>query len=241
MKKLAFAFAVLGITASFADAAPSYLTRDGQGGYRVTYDYKDKPKSNWYMSLRAELNFLSWKNKYSFTDAGDTFFDEDKYSMKPIFGGNFAIGKKFGYNWRGEVELGYTGGFSDKDSGAEFSLSAPYALVNGMYDFSNGIYLGAGVGAAMPIVTMDYSDGVTSFVPGDRSKMSVSPMAGLMLGFSHKLDDNFVFDLRYRIAGFNGATIKRELEGGGLDGETYETKVGLVLDNSFSIGIRYEF
>jgi len=62
-----------------------------------------------------------------------------------------------------------------------------------------------------------------------------------MLGYARKLDDNLVLDLRYRIAGFNGTTISRKFEDT-LNNQYYlDTKVGLVLDNSFSVGLRYEF
>ena len=44
MKRLVSLAVLLGLTMP-AMAAPSYLTRDGQGGYVVTYDYTDKAKT----------------------------------------------------------------------------------------------------------------------------------------------------------------------------------------------------
>ncbi len=237
MRKITLAILLFGMTVAAADAAPSYIKRDNKGGYDVTYNYTDKPKNDWYATLRAEIGFLNFKAEYS-TDLVD-FSAEDKYSMEPVFAGSLSVGKKFGYHWRGDIELGYTGMFIDEGAGMEMNFSAPYAMVNAMYDFNNGLYLGAGVGAAFPILSME-SD---AFVPGDRSKTGISPMAALMLGYTHKLDDNFVLDLRYRLAGFNGTTLNRTMEDLDNPGETFnfETKIGLVLDNSFSVGIRYEF
>ena len=64
MKKIV-SLAVLLTFATPAVAAPSYLTRDNDGGYRVTYDYTDKAKTGWYVGARADLNFWTWKNNYS--------------------------------------------------------------------------------------------------------------------------------------------------------------------------------
>lgn len=236
MQKFTIALALIGLTAA-ANAAPSYLVRDGWGGYNVTYDYTDKPKNDWYMAIRAELSLMNWTNEYNSNNPDYlTFSAEDDYSFEPVFGGSLAIGTKFGSHWRGDIEIGYLGEFTDKDNDAEFTFAVPYAMVNAMYDFiPSGIYLGAGLGVAVPMITVDHPD----FVPGGREKTGVSPMAGLMVGWSRKLDDNFILDVRYRLAGFYGTKLTRDVDDG--QGTWYETKIGLVLDNSLSVGIRYEF
>ena len=178
MKKLISLVALLGVTTTGAIAAPSYLTRDNSGGYRVTYDYTDKAKTGWYVGARADFNFLNWENKYSLDDGlkGPEDFENDKYSFEPVFGGSAFAGRRFAYFWRAELEAGYMGYFEDKDASSEFSLQIPYVMLNGYYDFVNGIYLGVGVGAAVPITTIDtvYSSG------GERKEYGVSPMAGVM-------------------------------------------------------------
>ncbi|MDR0726907.1 MAG: hypothetical protein LBF37_02480 [Rickettsiales bacterium] len=237
MKKMTSALLLVGLTVSVAEAAPSHVRRDGANGYNVTYNYTDKEKNGWYGTIRAQLNFLNWKNTYYSDDVG--YKGEDKYSFEPVFGGSLAVGKKFGYFWRGELELGYGGQFSDSGQGFEFKFSTPYALVNAYYDFNSGLYLGGGLGAAMPMQKLSWS----GFKDGDLDKMGFSPMAGLMFGYTHKLDDSFVIDLRYRIAGWNG--IKDSgifVEDVAPYAEHYlETKIGLVLENSVSVGLRYEF
>jgi opacity protein-like surface antigen len=238
MKKISLALigAILPMTlAATADAAPSYVRRDSNGGYNVTYDYRDKEKGGWYVGLRGELNLMSWKNEYFSDYVG--YGGGDKYSMQSLLGGSIVGGKKFSYFWRAELELGYTGQFSDQDEGFTFKLSAPYAMANVYYDFTGGLYLGAGLGAALPTVSMDGD----AFFAGGRSKSAVSPMGAVMLGYSHKLDDNFILDFRYKLSGFNGAKLTRHFEQDDGTPRYLETKVGMVLDNSLSIALRYEF
>lgn len=243
MKKLVSVIALFAVaTPAFAAtkaARPSYLTRSGNGSYDVTYSYQDKAKSGWYGSVRAELNFLNWKNKYSTTGSpADLDSDHDDYSFEPVFGANIAFGKRINYFWRAEVEAGYITEFTDKDTGAEFSLSLPYMMANGYYDFSNGFYLGAGLGVALPTTTVDAAYFTDS---GNRKHVGVSPMVGLMAGYSHKLDDNLVLDLRYRLAGAYGSEQKREYLDAYSVKQTFKNEIGLILDNSISLGIRYEF
>ncbi len=243
MKKLVSAFILATMIAPMANAAPSYITRDGNGGYNVTYDYNDKAKTGWYVGGRLGVSFLNFKNEYSSNWVVlDASADEDKYSFEPVFNGSLAGGYHFKYFWRAELEAGYIGQFSDKDADFEYSLQAPYIMANGYYDFTNGLYVGAGLGLAVPTTKLD--GGI--FISGDREKTSVSPMAGIMLGWSHELDYNLVLDVRYRLAGFSGHKQKRSFEGRASELEdwqrySFENKNGLILDNSISVGLRYEF
>lgn len=240
MKKLVSLSVLLGVlaTPSFAavrSATPSHITKDGKGGYDVTYDYKDKAKTGWYVTGRAELSFLNFKNKYSVSLPElvvDESADEDKYSFEPVFGGSLAAGKKINYFWRAEVEAGYLGYFEDEDAEAKFSISMPYIMANGYYDFTNGLYLGAGVGASMNQYKIKYVDLFS------KDKTQFAPMGALMFGWTKKLDENLVVDLRYRLAGMTGSEMKTEIMGTGAD---FKVKTGMILDNSLSLGIRYEF
>ncbi len=238
MKKLVSIMALCAVvTPAFSatkNARPSHLTRTANGGYDVTYNYTDKAKSGWYGAVRAELSFLNWKNKYSSDVPLNESEDHDDYSFEPLFSADLAFGKRINYFWRAEVEAGYITEFSDEDEGYKFTMSVPYLMANGYYDFDNGLYLGAGVGVALPMTTLD---SVAFTDAGNRDKTGVSPMLGLMAGYSYKLDDNLVLDLRYRIAGFYGTSQERELN----TTHYLKNKIGLVLDNSISIGIRYEF
>ncbi|MDL2295841.1 outer membrane beta-barrel protein [Lachnospiraceae bacterium OttesenSCG-928-E19] len=247
MKNIVSVFVLLGLTVSVADAAPSYIARDGDHGYNVTYNYTDKEKTGWYLTARAGLGLLNWENEYYSPDVGST--GKDKYSFEPVFDGSLSVGRKFGHFWRGEIEAGYMGLFTDEEY-TEFpdgwhrfntELSAAYLMANAMYDFSNGVYVGGGLGLAMVMSEMDSSTG--AFLPGGKSKSTISPMAGLMVGYTRKLDDNFVVDLRYRIAGLNGTKQTRSYEVTTPTPQTFslENKIGLIFENSFSIALRYEF
>jgi len=242
MKKLVSVFVLAAMATGASSAAtpvPSHIARDGRGGYDVTYSYKDKVKNGWYATARAGISFLNWKNKYSFSDPLQPNEEED-FSFEPVFDGSLAVGRHFGYFWRGELELGYMGQFSDSGEGLDFDLSAPYLMANGYYDFTNGFYLGAGLGLAMPISHIDGASAYFIVTGGDRDKTSVSPMVGAMAGWTTKLDDNLVLDLRYRLAGFSGSSQKINYVNS--DGDfTVKNKIGLILDNSISIGLRYEF
>ena len=107
-------------------------------------------------------------------------------------------------------------------------------MANGYYDFTNGLYVGAGLGMSFPTTQLDdaaFSD------EGNRSKTEVAPMFGLMGGYTYRLDDGFLIDLRYRFAGTWGTTQEREIWGTNY----IKNKMGFVMDNSISVGIRYEF
>lgn len=240
MKKIVSLAILVGLTAP-AVAAPSYLTRTGDGGYRVTYNYTDKAKTGWYVGGRAELGFWNWKNKYDTSDnfQGDKEYGTDDFSFEPVFGGSLFGGTRFAYFWRAELELGYLGYFEDADVMAQYSLQIPYAMANLYYDFTNGLYVGAGVGAAMPIEKIDlvgYADGT------DRTEYGFAPMAGIMLGYSYELDENLVLDLRYRLSGMTGYHHRvDDLVTEDDDLVWFENEVDFILDNSISIGIRYEF
>lgn len=241
MKKIISAFVLMGLSvpAFAASVVPSHLTRNAMGGYDVTYSYKDKAKTGWYVTGRAEISLLNFKNKYS-ADADWAPVEsesDDKYSFEPVFGGAFAAGKRFNYFWRAEVEGGYLGYFEDEDALAKFSISIPYMMVNGYYDFANGMYVGGGLGASLA----QYKISGSIFNGFSKDKTAFSPMAGLMVGYSHRLDDNLVLDLRYRLAGIMGADIKLSFQDDDDVYHWFKSKTGMILDNSVSLGIRYEF
>lgn len=241
MKKLVSVM-VLTALATPAIAAPSHITRNSSGGYDVTYNYTDKAKTGWYVGGRAALSLLNWENEYS-TSPEIGIGDNTEDFSETVFGGSVFGGYTFNYFWRAEVEAGLIGQYEDKDAGYEFKLTVPYVLANGYYDFSNGLYVGAGLGVAMPKTELDDD----AFKSGDRSKTTVSPMGALMFGYTHKLDYNLVLDLRYRLAAFGGTDHERSFENGAFVGSTdltgvkFKNEIGLILDNSVSLGIRYEF
>ncbi|MFQ6702622.1 MAG: outer membrane protein [Alphaproteobacteria bacterium] len=242
MKKLVSILGLVALTATAASAAPSYLTRNYDGSYDVTYDYKDKAKTGWYVGGRASLSLMNWENEYSTTP--EIGVNEDKESFtEAVFGANFFVGRTFNYFWRAELEGGMIGQFDDSGEGYDFKLTVPYLVANAYYDFANGFYLGAGLGIALPETKLEHA----GFVSGGREERNVSLMGALMAGWSYRLDYNLMLDLRYRLAAFNGTDHERvygdDVTVGGEDvaGVKIKNEIGLILDNSISVGLRYEF
>ena len=120
-------------------------------------------------------------------------------------------------------------------------------MANGYYDFANGLYVGAGLGVALPKTELDDD----AFKSGGRSERNVSPMVGLMAGWSYHLDYNLLLDFRYRLAMLWGPEHTRAYRDGAsvdygtstldLTGVEFTNDIGLILDNSISVGLRYEF
>ncbi len=236
MKKIVSLAVLIGLTATVADAAPSYLTRNQDGGYKVTYDYTDKAEvGDWYIGGRLDLNIMNWENESKTTGPDSEMLDDESFS-EALFGGNVFVGHTFNYFWRAELEAGIISEFDDAEGGVTFKLTVPYLMANGYYDFANGFYVGAGLGVAVPKTHLQSS----RFSGGDNSERNVSPMVGLMGGWSYHLDYNLLLDFRYRLAMLWGPEQERSFYVG-TDSYTIKNDIGLILDNSISVGLRYEF
>ncbi|MBR5153868.1 MAG: hypothetical protein IKW57_03695 [Alphaproteobacteria bacterium] len=238
MKKIISLAVLAAVTATAVNAAPSHLVRNSNGGYTVNYDYYDKEKTGWYIGGRASLSLLNWKNEYE-TAAPNGFMLEDESYTEVVFGANMFAGRRLNYFWRAEVEGGLIGQHEHDDVGTTFKITIPYVVANAYYDFANGFYAGAGLGVALPTVKWYGAD----FVGGEDKESSVSPMGALMFGYAHKLDYNLWLDLRYRLSMLSGPEHKRSFQYVEPPYDEYDisNKVGLILDNSISVGLRYEF
>lgn len=238
MKKIVSLAVLVAMTATVADAAPSYIKRDVRGGgYDVTYDYTDKAKNGWYVGGRIALNLMSWENDYSTSAPNADELKDDSY-FETLFGADVFVGKSFNYFWRAEIEGGLLGQFEDEFGGTTFKMTIPYLMANGYRDFANGAYVGAGVGIALPKTRLQGRD----FIGGDSTERAVSPIVGLMVGYSYRLDYNLTLDLRYRLAGLYGTDHERVFKyKEDLKDYDISNKIGLMLDNAISLGIRYNF
>lgn len=208
-------------------------------------EFRARPSYNeWYIGARVGAHMMSWKNKYSaYPDSAiaDMGSNHDKYTFETVFGGGVFAGYHFTPNWRGDLEFAYLTEFSDSDHGITFKMSTPYLTGNVYYEFDSGFYLGGGVGLAFTKAEMDWQ----YFVGQSASDDKLSFTGALMAGYAHHLSDSLVLDLRYRLGGFWGpdftGIVSQEFRDDGSTLETLKTEVGFVIDNSFSIGLRYEF
>lgn len=205
-----------------------------------SHDYNE-----WYVGARVGADMLSWKNKYKADPVSaivDLGSDHDKYTFETVFGGGVFLGHYFTENWHADLEYAYMTQFSDAANGFTFKLSTPYLMANVYYDFDSGFYLGGGLGLSFSKASMEWEWFNDRKISDDMLGLS----GALMAGFATHLSDSLVLDLRYRLAGFYGPEISGNVMQGFRDdyGSTLEVlsiDVGFVLDNSFSIGLRYEF
>ena len=226
---------------------PMFAFAKNQGQYSIIKKYDSETSINydglpynpklWYVSARADLSLLSWKNEYTVIDSNIT--GKDKYDWKPVYGADIAIGRKLNYLWRADLEFGYMGNYSESETEfyentskiehTSFDLTVFYATLNAYYTFDSGIYFGLGAGAAFVKTALDYS-----LAPGNVFKNNISPIGAGMLGLSYRLRDNLDLDLRYRFAALSGDTLYMPDYG-------FKMKIGLITDNSISVGVRYAF
>ena len=209
------------------------------GGKSTSLAYLHNKHDIWYFGGRLGLSFLNWRNKYSALPAEaivDMSADHDDYRFKPVVEANLFVGYRFSPAWRSDLEFSFTSSYSDSDNGITFELSVPSLVANVYYDFMNGLYIGGGLGVSFPTISLDWA----YFVANGSSKTGTTLTGALMAGYTHYVSDSLILDLRYRISGMNGPSLRRSVYNFGAL-ESVETKVGFILENSISIGLRYEF
>ena len=247
MKKLAsFCLAsVMAMSAAYAaPATEAAVVQRSPVGRRVMVreyqPYSVESAKGWYLGGRLGLSFLNFTASNDVTADGvsvDVIGDYD-FSFETVFGGSVFAGTDFqlGNEWfRGDFEFGLIGQVDNTDAGTEIKLTVPYLMANGYYDFNNGLYVGAGLGLALPKAELGGYD----LDGGEPKKIGVSPMLAMMFGWSYDLDARLTLDLRYRLAGFWGPEIERTMDGGAY--VEVNTDFGFVLENSLSMGLRYRF
>lgn len=207
----------------------------------VRYNVPRKTCGAWYVGGRVNISMLSWENEYSSTwPYLDSSNDHDKYSFEPVYGGAFTVGYAFDTSWRLDIEAGIMGRFEDNDEGINFTLTVPYVIANAYNDFYNGMYVGVGLGLAVPKTELDGEHTSIIFDGGHRTKRQGSLMGAAMIGYAYDFDQHLTLDVRYRLAALNGTRHETKLNDGTNDYE-FRNKIGLILDNSVSVGLRYRF
>ncbi len=237
MKKIFLCFMGVFMVPCLVYGAGDYTTnKDFYGDLNFRPRYNENTA---YMGIRGSLSFLDWKNKYK--DETGAHLGSDDFNFKSMVGMNVFLGYQGFKQWRGDVEFGYIGRYSENEmeyndgfssEKYDFDLETFYLTLNGYYELNHGFYAGLGVGMAAVNASVDAN------WLAKKSETNISPMGAAMLGWSYKLDEKVNFDLRYRFAVFDGGDLKVNVPGG----TSYvKTDFGLIMDNSLSAGIRYSF
>lgn len=240
MKRLLALFCVmtcLPVVAFAKDSDEHFYVKNIYGDVNMGYVVKaNRSAEHAYMGIRADLSLLNWKNDYK--DQDGVKKGSDSFDFKPLLGMDLFAGYRFNENVRADLELGYIGNYSETETEyyytpekTYFDLETYYLIANGYYDFKYGLYAGAGIGAALMNVSIDHSafDKATD--------THVSPMWAAMFGWTYGLDDKIDLDVRYRFAMFHGGDVSVNTGGGSY----IKTEIGYVIDNSLSVGVRYNF
>ena len=224
-----FLFMFPGVVFAESSSGYSVITkRDGETS--INYRRVRKPL-DWYTGVHFGTSFLSWKNEYLYNNTAGS----DTFNFKPVIGADIAVGLEFDKKWRAELEFGYIGNYSEHETEyyseyhteqTDFNLSTMYLSANGYYELGAGVYIGLGFGGAVVRASLNHT------ALADVSKTNISPMGAGMIGWTHKLNDKLGLDIRYKFAVFSGSTF-------------YDTNVkvdiGVITDNTLSIGIKYRF
>lgn len=217
------------------------------------------PVNDWYAALKFEYTLASFTSRH-YTDGvfcvvepGMEWTCKDDFNFKPMIGFAASVGKWYDPDWRFELEGGYTGHYADSSDDVEFAISAPYLTFNALYNFGGaynkdgGFYVGPGVGMAFPETEISGGGTEVFFLHNGRTKQVISPMLALLLGYQFPISDSFAFDIGYKLSTFSGTSHSRDFQiWDGINPATIEThtftnKTGWLLNNAFSLGIRYYF
>ncbi len=220
----------------YTDSRPVSYREVDRGSVRKS---RSSDNNEFYVTLRADVNGFTFDNTYATTDPAYAAANGvvDSYSFGGAFGGSISAGTSVGERTRAELEFGTTGSFEDANDMANFSLSSTYLMLNGMYDYESGFYVGGGLGVA--IVEAEMLS--TLFVnDGTGSENTFSPVGALMAGYTFDIRDFGALDLRYRFSGFQGVDVTRTTQSSGVR-YPYEAEMSMVLNHSFSLGLKINF
>jgi len=162
----------------------------------------------------------------------------DSYGAARQMGFDLSAGSQFAKKWRTEINYGYTGTFSDKDTEYTFDMSAQLLTLNGIYTIrewtTTSVYAGAGVGVGF----LKTSWSGVLFAQGANGDKTSAGFAGqLMLGAEEKLVDNLYMGLNYKLSYMMGHKQKVLM----ADDDHFISDIKGILTNTFGLGLRYVF
>lgn len=194
-------------------------------------------KRDLYLGVAGAANFASWKNEY-INDNGPV--GSDKYSFEPVYGFSFSLGSRMSDNFRMDIQSGIFGEFTDSGEGFRFDLTAPYFMINSIYNTRQrewgGFYIGIGAGAALPRAEMTSN---VYLIRGKSSKTKISLIGALQFGYEKYLTRSLVLTTGYKLSAWDGPQHSVEFCTDSCVKETFD--VGVVVNNSLEAGLRFMF
>ena len=212
-----------------------------------------EPERDWYAAVKYVHTLATFTSKH-YTDGiycvGGAWC-VDKFNMVPMFGFSLSAGTVYSDDWRFELEAGYTGQYSDSDEDVRFGISAPYMTINALYNFggakNSGFYFGPGLGFAFSTTEVTGGNTIVHFLHNDSRKTEFSPMFAALAGFQWKFSEQFALDLGYKFYTFSGTEHSRDFQlwipgsPPTIENHKFTNKTSWLMNNAFSIGLRYYF
>lgn len=200
---------------------------------------------DFYAAIKYLYTFANFSNKHYSDDkycVGSSC--KDTYSFVSMSGFSASLGAWISEKWRLEVTGGMTGKYRDIADGYEYDLSAKFLELGALYNTTpkrwGGFYVGPVAGVAWVETFMDGA----AFLDSDASAKTLSFTGGLNAGYQFLLNDNLVLDIGYKLWFMDAGDHSRKLQitdTGGTYDVKFTNKTGWVMNNSLSIGIRYNF
>ena len=194
----------------------------------------------YYIGARFNYNLASFSNKYSLaSDPSD--HENDSFSFTQQFGFDITGGWQFADKWRAELNYGNFFKYTDRDSDSTFDLSTQFLTLNGIYTAyewkTTSFYVGAGAGIG--VVRTAFSNSVFAH-NATTNKTSIGFAGQVMAGLEEKITDNLYLGLTYKLSYLTGHKQEIELLPHPVP-DTLISKTSGILNNTFGIGLRFEF
>ena len=181
-------------------------------------------KTGWYAGIKGGINMT---NHGFATDEGDL---DVKVQFGQALNFELNIGQWIKKNWRLQIDLGMIADYQE-DLGSDengdmirFNEQTKYGMVDGIWTFESGFYIGGGAGIAIVDTKLN--------IAGIGDVQFVSPMGQIILGQELKLDDNWSLDIGGKMALLYGAK---------QDYDVLKIGTGLTYNISVLAGVKYYF
>jgi len=222
-----------------------------QQSHANAWGYMHEEPRSYYLGARYMHSFVFFDERilFNYPMAIIDFDETVKHSGIQMIGGNIFFGYRLNKVWSFEAEGGYYGNVSVSDGDIKRSISVPYlqigAVANSTPGKSGWWYAGAGLGVAMPTISVDIVENPNAYYTNNDNSTSLSPLAALMAGYRIKPADRWFVDIGYKFSIYQGWELSKQMvwldEFGVGTNVQMTNKADLVMNHSIQIGLAYEF